>query len=94
MQKITLRLLYSVISRFFLKLIVGVQFGPARKLKSVPQFIVVANHNSHLDTMTLMAAMPSAIIHKVRLLQPRTISANVHSSVGNSLFRERAFDPA
>lgn len=66
MHRITLRLLYSVISRFFLKLIVGVQFGPARTLKSVPQFIVVANHNSHLDTMTLMAAMPSAIVHKVR----------------------------
>lgn len=66
MHRLLLRLLYSVIGRTFLKLIVGVRFGAARSLIEVPQFIIVANHNSHLDTMTLLAAMPARIVHRVR----------------------------
>ncbi len=52
--------------RLFLKYIVGVTFDNAKFLLEEEQFIIVANHNSHLDTMTLMASLPSKIIDKVK----------------------------
>jgi 1-acyl-sn-glycerol-3-phosphate acyltransferase len=66
MQKIILQLTYSFAVRVFLKLIVGVKFDNAKFLLKEKQFIIVANHNSHLDTMTLLASLPSTIIHKVK----------------------------
>lgn len=66
MKKITLRIIYSFFVRWFLKLIVGVKFNNAKFLLNENQFIIVANHNSHLDTMTLLASLPSKIIHKVK----------------------------
>jgi 1-acyl-sn-glycerol-3-phosphate acyltransferase len=52
--------------RWFLKLIVGVKFDDSKFLLGEKQFIIVANHNSHLDTMTIMASLPRKIIHKVK----------------------------
>lgn len=52
--------------RWFLKLIIGVRFDDASFLIREKQFIIVANHNSHLDTMALMASLPPSIIHKVK----------------------------
>lgn len=66
MQKITLKIVYSFLVRWFLKLIVGVKFDNAKFLLNETQFIILANHNSHLDTMTLLASLPSDIIHKVK----------------------------
>jgi 1-acyl-sn-glycerol-3-phosphate acyltransferase len=66
MQKITLRIIYCFFIRWFLKLIVGVKFDNANFLLNENQFIIVANHNSHLDTMTLLSSLPSRIIHKVK----------------------------
>ena len=66
MQKLILRLTYSVFVRWFLRLIVGIQFGDSRFLEDEEQFIIVANHNSHLDTMSLMASVPGKLIHKIR----------------------------
>ncbi len=66
MQKLTLQLIYSILMRFFLKYIVGVKFDDANFLVEEDQFIIVANHNSHLDTMTLMASLPRKIINKVK----------------------------
>lgn len=65
MRNLLLRFLYSFLGRLLLRLIVGVRVKPAHHLRDLPQFIVVANHNSHLDTLTLLAAMPGAIIHRV-----------------------------
>ena len=65
MQKITLKIVYSFLIKWFLKLIVGVKFDNAKFLLNETQFIILANHNSHLDTMTLLASLPSNIIHKV-----------------------------
>lgn len=50
----------------FLRVIVGVRFGKTDVLLKEKQFIIVANHNSHLDTMTIMASLPRSIIHKVK----------------------------
>jgi 1-acyl-sn-glycerol-3-phosphate acyltransferase len=66
MQKIILRILYSLLIRWFLKLIVGVKFSDAKFLLEEKQFIIVANHNSHLDTMALLASVPAKIIHRVK----------------------------
>jgi 1-acyl-sn-glycerol-3-phosphate acyltransferase len=66
MQKIVLQLTFGVFTRFFLRWFVGVRFDSADFLKNETQFIIVANHNSHLDTMTIMASLPKSIIHKVR----------------------------
>ncbi len=66
MQKITLQIIYSFLIRLFLKLIVGVKFDNAKFLLNEKQFIIVANHNSHLDTMTLLSSLPREIIHKVK----------------------------
>ena len=60
MRRPLLQFMYGIFGRTFLRLFVGVHLKPATFLKDVPQFIIVANHNSHLDTLTLMAAMPGA----------------------------------
>lgn len=66
MQRIILRFTYCIIIRWFLKLIVGVNFDNSKFLLNEKQFIIVANHNSHLDTMTILASLPDKILHKVK----------------------------
>lgn len=66
MQKLVLRITYNIFVKAFLKVFVGVKFDSARFLLNERQFIIVANHNSHLDTMAIMASLPGRIIHKVR----------------------------
>jgi 1-acyl-sn-glycerol-3-phosphate acyltransferase len=57
MRAIFLWFLYGVLMRFFLRVIVGVKYAHKHVLKEKKQFILVANHNSHLDTMALMTAL-------------------------------------
>ena len=62
----TLQITYSIIMRRILKWIIGVKFDKADFLLNEEQFIIVANHNSHLDTMTLLSSIPSKILPKVK----------------------------
>ena len=53
MQAAAMQIIYKGVFQWFLKLIVGVQFTDCRFLKKEKQFIILANHNSHLDTLSL-----------------------------------------
>lgn len=66
MQKVILQIIYSFFMRWFLKIVVGVKFDNVGFLLNESPFIIVANHNSHLDTMTLMASLPRQIVHRVK----------------------------
>lgn len=66
MQKYILRFIYCFVLRIFLKLIVGVKFDDASFLEKENQFVILSNHNSHLDTLSIMASLPPSIIHKVK----------------------------
>lgn len=82
MQKIVLQLIYSFLIRWFLKLIVGVKLDDSKFLLSEEQFIIVANHNSHLDTMSILASVPRKIIHKIK-----PVAAQDH--FGKTKFQEK-----
>lgn len=82
MQKVILQLIYSLLIRNFLKLFVGVKFQNARFLLKEKQFIIVANHNSHLDTLTILASLPSKIISNVK-----PVAAQDH--FGKTKFKEK-----
>lgn len=66
LQSFFLRLLYKGVCRIFLRLIVGVSFSDSRFLLNEQQFIILANHNSHLDTLSLLASVPGKILWKVK----------------------------
>jgi 1-acyl-sn-glycerol-3-phosphate acyltransferase len=66
MQKLVLQFTYSLLVRWFLRLIIGVQFDDSKFLLKEEQFIIVANHNSHLDTMAIMASVPRKMVHKIQ----------------------------
>lgn len=48
--------------RGFLRIIVGVKYHNKAALKKNKQFIIVSNHNSHIDSMALMSALSSSQI--------------------------------
>jgi 1-acyl-sn-glycerol-3-phosphate acyltransferase len=52
-----LSFLYSILMRGFLRIIVGVKYMNKEVIKKEKQFIIVSNHNSHLDTMALMSSL-------------------------------------
>lgn len=66
LQSFFLQTIYKGVFQWFLKIIVGVQFGDNKFLKNEEQFIILANHNSHLDTLCLLASLPRKIIWKVK----------------------------
>ena len=66
LKSVVLRFTYSFLLRWILRVIIGVKFNKASFLLEEKQFIIIANHNSHLDTMTLLASVPSRILPKVK----------------------------
>ena len=97
-MKTLLKFIYSVVLRYFLKLFVGVKMDNADFLKDEKQFIIVANHNSHLDTMSIMASLPSDIVHNVKSVAARDhfgknkICTFLSEKLVNSLLIERKRD--
>ncbi len=62
MKRIYLTILYVYLMRLFLKIIVGIRYHNRESLKKNKQFIVVSNHNSHLDSLALLSALSSSQI--------------------------------
>ena len=65
MKKIILILIYTIFWRNFLKIIIGLKYKNRNILKKKKQFILIANHNSHMDTMAIMSSIPTRYIHRV-----------------------------
>ncbi len=59
-------ILYRLILRPFLALIVGVKFPKATEFPE-GHFILVSNHNSHLDTVSLLCSIP---VNRLRDVHP------------------------
>ena len=57
MRKLLFGFTYLVVMRPFLRVIVGVKLIRKEALKKQKQFIIVSNHNSHIDTMALMSSL-------------------------------------
>lgn len=70
MKKIFLKIFYAFLVRPWLQLIIGVRFENRKTFDGLKQFIVVANHNSHFDTVSIMAGLPSS-----KLIQTRAVAA-------------------
>ena len=81
MKKIILIIIYSIFWKNFLKVFIGLKYVNAKTLKNKKQFILIANHNSHMDTMAIMSAIPSRYIHKVHPIAARDF-------FGGSLFKK------
>ena len=81
MKKILLIFIYSFLWRNFLRLFIGLKYYNNKTLKNKKQFILIANHNSHMDTMAIMSAIPSKYIHKVHPIAARDF-------FGGSLFKK------
>ena len=65
MKKIILILIYTIFWRNFLKIFIGLKYYNRNVLKKKKQFILIANHNSHMDTMAIMSSIPPRYIHRV-----------------------------
>lgn len=66
LKSLCLRVIYRGICRPILKFFVGIQYPDCSFLKDEKQFVIISNHNSHLDTLSLLTAIPSDILWKVR----------------------------
>ena len=74
MQSVVMRIIYKGVFHWFLKLIVGVQFTDCQFLKKEKQFIILANHNSHLDTLSLLSSLPGQTCSGRRLFRENSLS--------------------
>ncbi|MEZ4825611.1 MAG: lysophospholipid acyltransferase family protein [Bacteroidia bacterium] len=65
MKRFILFLLYRIFGQFVVKGLLGISFRNTQHLSRYPQFVLVGNHNSHLDSVSILTALPLNIIEKV-----------------------------
>ena len=59
-------LFFTFIVKPVIILITGISIKNPQNLPKSGQFIIIANHNSHLDIMAIMSLFDSTMIRKVR----------------------------
>jgi 1-acyl-sn-glycerol-3-phosphate acyltransferase len=59
-------LFYNILVRFVVSIILGVNVRNRHRLPKAGPAIVVANHNSHLDTMVLTTLFPARLLHLIK----------------------------
>ncbi|MEL6674526.1 MAG: lysophospholipid acyltransferase family protein [Bacteroidota bacterium] len=58
MKQLFIQIFYFLIVRPWLSLIIGVRFENKAVLNEARRYIIVANHNSHFDMVSILAAVP------------------------------------
>ena len=71
MKKVILIIIYTIFWRNFFRIVIGLRYFNNDNLRNIKQFILIANHNSHMDTMAIMSAIPHRFIHKVHPVAAR-----------------------
>jgi 1-acyl-sn-glycerol-3-phosphate acyltransferase len=66
MSRLLQFLFFTVIVRPIILIVIGINVRRQKELPSEGPAIIVANHNSHLDTVVLMTLMPLNRLHKLR----------------------------
>ena len=93
MQAAAMQIIYKGVFQWFLKLVVGVQFTDCQFLKKEKQFIILANHNSHLDTLSLLASLPGELLWKVKPVAAEDyFRENPLSGFHQQLFHQYSFN--
>ena len=66
MSRILQYLFFALIVRPIILVVIGLNVRRHNELPKNGPAIVVANHNSHLDTVVLMTLLPMSALHKLR----------------------------
>ena len=75
-------LIHLILLRPFLKLLFGVNVAGRKNLTSLGQYIIIANHNSHLDTLLLFNTLP--VKH---ILRTHPVAAEEYWSKSKAMFK-------
>lgn len=59
-------LFFAIIIKPIVKIVIGLRYQNAPILPQDGPALLIANHNSHLDTMVLISLLPLKILHKVQ----------------------------
>ena len=85
LQSIVLQIEFSFFCRLVLQFVFRVKFNNTKYLYQQKQFIIVANHTSHMDTVCLLSAMPRTKIVWVKPVSAQDYFGKnrVQSSISN-----------
>ena len=75
-------LIHLILLRPFLKLLFGFNVAGRKNLTSLGQYIIIANHNSHLDTLLLFNTLP--VKH---ILRTHPVAAEEYWSKSKAMFK-------